>query len=183
MPGCGATSMGKICPGNLAANATIPCAFCASYCVMKMELPPMARLNTPPKPPPPPNCVDVVITMVDVIQESSPDSANSASPGSSVISSTGIVVPRIFSCIGAPSVLSTCRSQSSPQRLPLRLKPADFYNAAVNWMLLLKSLHVLSAVVAIGSNVTYAVWSSRGSRDEAHLGFALRGVKFIDDRI
>ncbi|TMF13798.1 MAG: DUF2269 family protein [Chloroflexi bacterium] len=53
----------------------------------------------------------------------------------------------------------------------------------MNWMLLLKSLHVLSAIVAVGSNLTYAVWSARGSIDEAHLGFALRGVKFIDDRI
>jgi len=53
----------------------------------------------------------------------------------------------------------------------------------MGWMLLLKSLHVLSAIVAVGSNLTYAVWSVRGSRDETHLGFALRGIKFIDDRI
>src|SRR5437588_7964539 len=53
----------------------------------------------------------------------------------------------------------------------------------MNWMLLLKSLYVLSAIVAVGSNLTYAVWSARGSIDEAHLGFALRGIKFIDDRI
>jgi uncharacterized membrane protein len=53
----------------------------------------------------------------------------------------------------------------------------------VNWFLLLKTLHVLSAIIAVGANATYAVWSIRGTRDQAHLGFALRGVKFIDDRI
>lgn len=73
--------------------------------------------------------------------------------------------------------------QSSPRRLLLPLSVAGFYNAAMNWLLLLKSLHVLSAIVAVGSNLTYGVWSARGSVDEAHLGFALRGIKFIDDRI
>lgn len=53
----------------------------------------------------------------------------------------------------------------------------------MNWFLLLKTLHVLSAIIAVGANATYAVWSSRGTRDQAHLGFALRGIKFIDDRI
>lgn len=49
--------------------------------------------------------------------------------------------------------------------------------------LLLKWIHVMSAIVAVGSNVTYAVWSIRGTRDPAHLGFALRGIKFLDDRV
>jgi uncharacterized membrane protein len=49
--------------------------------------------------------------------------------------------------------------------------------------LLLKTLHVLSAIIAVGANATYAVWSVRGERDEIHLGFALRGIKFIDQRI
>jgi uncharacterized membrane protein len=53
----------------------------------------------------------------------------------------------------------------------------------MGWMLLLKSLHIVSAIVAVGSNITYAVWWARGTRDPAHLGFALRGIKFIDDRI
>jgi len=39
------------------------------------------------------------MTIDCVIHESSPDSEKSASPGSSVISSTGIVVPMIRSCI------------------------------------------------------------------------------------
>jgi hypothetical protein len=49
--------------------------------------------------------------------------------------------------------------------------------------LILKTIHVLAAITAVGANATYGAWSARGARDEAHLGFALRGVKFIDDRI
>ena len=44
-------------------------------------------------------------------------------------------------------------------------------------------IHVLSAIVAVGYNATYAVWLARGSLDRAHLLFALRGIKFMDDRI
>ena len=54
----------------------------------------------------------------------------------------------------------------------------------MNWFLLLKTLHVLSAIVAVGSNATYGIWSARARRqDTAQLGFALRGIKFIDDRM
>jgi uncharacterized membrane protein len=53
----------------------------------------------------------------------------------------------------------------------------------MNWFLLLKSLHVLSAVTAVGSNFTYGVWSALARREPAHLGFALRGIKFVDDRV
>jgi uncharacterized membrane protein len=49
--------------------------------------------------------------------------------------------------------------------------------------LLLKWLHVMSAIVAVGSNVTYGVWSVRARTDPAHLGFVLRGIKFLDDRV
>lgn len=51
------------------------------------------------------------------------------------------------------------------------------------WFLLLKTVHILSAITAVGANLTYAAWSVRGTRDPQHLGFALRGVKFLDDRI
>ena len=53
--------------------------------------------------------------------------------------------------------------------------------ATVN--LILKLIHILSAIVAVGSNVTYAVWSARAAADRAHTGFALKGIKLIDDRI
>ena len=49
--------------------------------------------------------------------------------------------------------------------------------------LVLFYIHILSAIVAVGSNITYGVWSIRAGRDTAHLGFALKGIKFIDDRI
>jgi uncharacterized membrane protein len=53
----------------------------------------------------------------------------------------------------------------------------------VTGFLLLKWIHVMSAIVALGSNVTYGVWSVRGTRDPEHLGFVLRGIKFLDERV
>src|SRR5256886_10469512 len=47
----------------------------------------------------------------------------------------------------------------------------------------LKFIHILSAITAVGANITYGVWSARSQSDPAHLGFALKGIKFIDDRI
>ena len=49
--------------------------------------------------------------------------------------------------------------------------------------LILKFLHIAAAITAVGANVTYGVWNARSQSDPAHLGFALKGVKFIDDRI
>jgi uncharacterized membrane protein len=51
------------------------------------------------------------------------------------------------------------------------------------WYLLIKLLHVLAAAIAVGANVTYAIWIAAGSRDPKTLPFALRGVKLIDDRL
>ncbi|HEX6547846.1 MAG TPA: DUF2269 family protein [Candidatus Dormibacteraeota bacterium] len=48
---------------------------------------------------------------------------------------------------------------------------------------LVKTLHILFAIVAVGFNVSYAVWLVRGRRSPEHLDFALRGVKFMDDYI
>jgi uncharacterized membrane protein len=53
----------------------------------------------------------------------------------------------------------------------------------VNWFLLLKTIHILSAITAVGANVTYGIWSARAKREPAHLGFALQGIKFLDDRV
>jgi uncharacterized membrane protein len=44
-------------------------------------------------------------------------------------------------------------------------------------------IHVLSAIVAVGYNASYAVWLARGGADRTHLLFALKGIKFMDDRI
>lgn len=47
----------------------------------------------------------------------------------------------------------------------------------------LKVAHVLLAIVAVGANVTYGIWQARAAREPLHVGWALRGVKFLDDRI
>jgi uncharacterized membrane protein len=47
---------------------------------------------------------------------------------------------------------------------------------------ILKFLHVLLAIVAVGFNASYGIWLSRAARDPSHTDFALRGVKLLDDR-
>ena len=49
--------------------------------------------------------------------------------------------------------------------------------------LLVKLVHVLCAIVAVGANVTYGVWFARANAHPASSAVALRGIKFIDDRI
>ncbi len=49
--------------------------------------------------------------------------------------------------------------------------------------LLIKWIHVLAAILALGANLTYGVWLSLASRDGKSLPFALRGIKFLDDRL
>jgi uncharacterized membrane protein len=46
---------------------------------------------------------------------------------------------------------------------------------------LVKYVHVLLAITAVGSNITYAAWNARAAVDTQHLNFVLRGIKFIDD--
>jgi len=46
-----------------------------------------------------------------------------------------------------------------------------------------KFVHILLAIVAVGFNASYAVWLRRAARTPEHEGFALRGVKFLDDRV
>jgi uncharacterized membrane protein len=53
----------------------------------------------------------------------------------------------------------------------------------VNWFLALKYVHVLLAITAVGTNITYGAWAARSAREPEHLGFALRGIKFLDDRV
>jgi uncharacterized membrane protein len=49
--------------------------------------------------------------------------------------------------------------------------------------LILKWLHVLLAIAAIGANLTYGIWLARAARQPAVLPFVLRGVKLLDDRV
>jgi uncharacterized membrane protein len=48
---------------------------------------------------------------------------------------------------------------------------------------ILKWLHVLFAITAVGSNITYGIWIGRASRRPEALPFTLGGVKLIDDRL
>jgi len=49
--------------------------------------------------------------------------------------------------------------------------------------LIIKYIHILAAIVAVGANITYGVWSIRAQREPAHLGFAIKGIQFLDNRI
>jgi uncharacterized membrane protein len=49
--------------------------------------------------------------------------------------------------------------------------------------LAVKYIHILAAIVAVGFNLSYVVWILRAQREPAHQSFALKGIKFIDDRI
>ncbi len=47
----------------------------------------------------------------------------------------------------------------------------------------LKFIHVLSAVVAVGANVTYVVWLRLAGRDRERLLFAISGIRYLDRRL
>ena len=47
----------------------------------------------------------------------------------------------------------------------------------------LKTLHILFAIVAVGFNISYGIWQTRAAREPEHTGYALRGIKFMDDRV
>ena len=49
--------------------------------------------------------------------------------------------------------------------------------------LLVKALHVLAAIVAVGANVTYAFWLARAGRDQKKLVFAIDTIRWLDRSI
>jgi uncharacterized membrane protein len=54
------------------------------------------------------------------------------------------------------------------------------------WMtgyLILKWIHVLLAITALGANLTYGLWFARAAREPQHLAFVLSGVRVLDNRI
>lgn len=53
----------------------------------------------------------------------------------------------------------------------------------MDWYPWLKLLHVIFAIVAVGLNVSYSIWQARAAREPQHTGYALRGIKFLDDRV
>lgn len=49
--------------------------------------------------------------------------------------------------------------------------------------LLVKWIHVLAAIVGLGTNLTYAVWFARANPSSESLLFTLRTIKLLDDRM
>jgi uncharacterized membrane protein len=47
---------------------------------------------------------------------------------------------------------------------------------------IVKWIHILMAVVALGFNATYGIWLARAARDPEHQLHVLRGIKVLDDR-
>ena len=47
----------------------------------------------------------------------------------------------------------------------------------------LRFAHILLAIVAIGANLTYALWLRIGERDPEHLAYTIRGIRAIDRRV
>ena len=86
-------------PGSFAANAMVPGVPFAAYVLISSDEPPIFRFRAPISPcPPTPPPIPVDIWMESVIQENSPASATTLSPGSREIDSTGIVLPISWSC-------------------------------------------------------------------------------------
>jgi uncharacterized membrane protein len=48
---------------------------------------------------------------------------------------------------------------------------------------ILKFIHIFAAIVAVGMNISYGIWLGRADKDLARNTFALKTIKFIDDRI
>ena len=48
---------------------------------------------------------------------------------------------------------------------------------------IVKYVHILFVITAVGSNLSYGIWQERAGNDPEHESFALRGVKFLDDRV
>jgi uncharacterized membrane protein len=53
----------------------------------------------------------------------------------------------------------------------------------VTLVLLLKIAHILAAIVAVGSNVTYAFWLRRAGLDRERLVFTIESIRLLDSRI
>jgi uncharacterized membrane protein len=49
--------------------------------------------------------------------------------------------------------------------------------------LVLKFIHIVAAIVAVGMNISYGIWIGRAGNDPAHTGFAVKTIRFIDNRI
>jgi len=48
---------------------------------------------------------------------------------------------------------------------------------------IVKFIHILAAITAVGINISYAVWLVRAQNNPANSVFALNGIRFLDSRI
>src|SRR5574341_1748934 len=48
--------------------------------------------------------------------------------------------------------------------------------------MIIKFVHVLLAIIAVGFNASYGIWLARAAREPAQLGHVLRGIQVLDDR-
>jgi uncharacterized membrane protein len=49
--------------------------------------------------------------------------------------------------------------------------------------LIVKWIHVLAAITAVGANITYGIWIARASREPKVLPFVLRTIRLVDNRL
>ena len=50
-------------------------------------------------------------------------------------------------------------------------------------MTILLLIHVLAAIVAVGANLTYAIWFRAAGTDQDRLVFVIRTIRMIDSRV
>jgi hypothetical protein len=48
---------------------------------------------------------------------------------------------------------------------------------------IVKLVHVLVAIIAVGFNLSYVIWLVKGKMETSHLLFSLKGIKLMDDKI
>ncbi|TAM68977.1 MAG: DUF2269 family protein [Chloroflexota bacterium] len=53
----------------------------------------------------------------------------------------------------------------------------------MQWLILLKLVHVLAAIVAVGANVTYGFWLRLAGRDRERLTFTISSIHWLDMRL
>lgn len=52
----------------------------------------------------------------------------------------------------------------------------------ITWFEVVKFLHILMAIIAVGFNISYGIWLARAAREDQHALHVLRGIKILDDR-
>ena len=50
-------------------------------------------------------------------------------------------------------------------------------------LLIVKWIHILAAIAAVGANFTYSIWIRRAAREPRELPFVLHGIRVIDRRL